>query len=197
MRRPLLHAFAISAALLSLASGPLHAQRMSDLAVGLRRPAMRGDSRMRAPAPPSAVRMTAVAIGLATASAVGAGALGGIVDNSICERRHRGDTGFLFGPCFFYAGAPTAIGWLGGGIVGATVGAARTARQRGCGATASWSRALGGAVLGAVPGTLAAVVGGDRFPPRRSALIFTAPLLTGAGAAVAVVGCHDARRGSA
>lgn len=197
MRRPLLQNFVINAGLLVLAAGTLRAQRVSDLEVGLRRASIRTDTRTQEWPSPSATRVTTVAIGLSTLFALGGGALGAIVDSGICERQHRGETQELFGPCFLYAGAPTAAGWLGGGVVGATIGAAQTARQRGCSVTASWARAFAGAVLGAVPGTVATIAWDDRFPPRRSALIFSAPLLTGAGAALAVVGCHGARRAAA
>ena len=186
MPRSLPFDLAFLAVLFSSTSQGAGAQQLTGLSVGLHQAAN--------PAPtsatPSAVVVHATAVGWGASLAVGGGGVGSMIDDVVCKRRHRGETRDLFGPCLFYAGPPTATGWFGGAVVGATIGAARTARRRGCPERAAWQRAFGGALLGVAPGTIAAIAGGDRFPPRKSALIFSAPLLAGVAAAAAVVGCH-------
>ena len=185
MLRALVFRLALGAIALSCTSVHVGAQQLRGMTVGLRHQVIAD-----LPARPSSVRVTASAMGWAATLALGGAGVGGIVDQEICERRHGHEQGTLFGPCFAYAAAPTAIGWFGGSLVGATVGAARMARKRGCPRQAAGWRAFGGALLGVAPGMAAVLSGGDKFPARRSALIFTAPLLAGAGAAAAVMSCH-------
>jgi hypothetical protein len=189
MLRVLVSRLALCAIALACTSVYVGAQQLRGLTVGLKH---RTSSDLPAP-PPSSVRVTASAMGWAAILALGGASVGGIVDQSICERRHGHEQGTLFGPCFAYAAAPTATGWFGGSLVGATVGAARMARKRGCPRQAAGWRAFGGALLGVAPGMAAVLSGGDKFPARRSALIFTAPVLAGAGAAAAVMSCHASR----
>lgn len=137
---------------------------------------------------------TRLFLGATAGAALGAGGLGAggiLVDQALCESRHRGEENHtLFGPCFFPAGTATAVGWHGGGVFGATRIAVRLARRRGCPPRQATWRALGGAVVGALPGLVATISRSDgRWRPARSAVVFSAPLITGAGAAAAVAGC--------
>lgn len=173
-------------ALLAASSTSAGAQQLDASAVALtRRPEAVGAFYQ-----PPGERVFLAATAMGAGFAVSGASLGFLIDAVICEKRHGDEQYTLFGPCFFYAGTPTAVGWFGGAAIGATAGAAIMANRRGCPArTATW-RALAGALIGVAPGVAATIHGGDKFPASRSALIFTAPLVSGLGAAAAVVGCH-------
>lgn len=126
----------------------------------------------------------------------GAGSLVGmVVDDQRCKHHAARDPGWragsLFGPCFFETGVGTAVGFVGGSLTGAAVVASRDARRRGCPAREARLRAIVGATLGALPGAIAAATigGDDDIPPGRSAVIFSAPLVSGAGAAYLASRC--------
>jgi hypothetical protein len=112
------------------------------------------------------------------------------VDATVCQQRGSDDEYFIFPPCFLPMEAGTQIGWFGGAAFGATLSASRVARARGCPRRAAWWRAIGGALLGTVPGALVVAGKPEMYPPRVSALIIGAPLLSGVGASTAVVGCR-------
>ncbi len=120
--------------------------------------------------------------------------LGGLVGMEVDERRcrrHRGPgMGSIFDPCFLYTSDGTSVGWFGGAIVGSTFGAVRVAEKRGCSRSAAILRAATGAVAGSAPGIMIVAAHPARYPPSRSILIGTAPILSGVGAALAVAGCH-------
>jgi len=138
---------------------------------------------------PSAARLWTHAAGEAFRWAADAGAVGMLMDESACGRRHRGESVGLFSPCFMYAGAGASIGWFGGAAIGATYGANGVARERGCGRDASILRSFGGALLGVLPGAVAALTSHGRYPPPRTFLVWTAPLAAAGGAAIASSGC--------
>lgn len=165
-------------------------QRASALPVAVSSAASITSSTPRPPAMPSDRALALQTLGGSAMFAAAGAAAGLLVDDASCRRTHRDEEGVIFGPCAFYAAAPTAVGWFGGGIAGATWKAASVARERGCPRSAAWWRALGGAALGAAPGALAALGAHGDFPPSRTALVFTAPLVTSAGAALAVRGCR-------
>jgi hypothetical protein len=139
---------------------------------------------------PSELELAGKSMGWAAYGAVVAGGIGLIVDDQYCERYHRHEPSGLFGRCFAYVGTGGAVGWFGGAAVGATVGAVRVARRRGCQAHTAVARAVVGAVLGVLPGVAVVAHRPGRYPPGRSAWLFGAPLLAGAGAAIAVRNCR-------
>jgi hypothetical protein len=141
----------------------------------------------------SPLRLAALTLGGAVGLANTGALLGMVVDRAACERRHRNDpvdAFYFLDPCALYYDRGTSVGWLGGAVVGSTIVSAVVAQRRGCPARVAGWRAVGGALLGATPGTVAVLGAHHRFPPGRSAFIVTGPLLTGAGATLAVVGCH-------
>jgi hypothetical protein len=113
-----------------------------------------------------------------------------LVDQAYCERHHGDEETFLFGPCFLYAGGGFVAGWFGGAIAGSTLGAARVAQKRGCPRNAAMLRAAAGAIMGSAPGLIVVAPRPGKYPPSRSVFIAGAPLLSGLGAAAAVIGCH-------
>lgn len=140
---------------------------------------------------PSGLRVTALSAAGSTTFALSGAAMGNTLDYARCRRARRGETGGFFSdPCAFYYADGTVAGWYGGAFLGATVGAAIGAMRRGCPVAPSWWRAAGGAALGLLPGALSGAAGGEKFPPSRSWLIMTTPIVSGAGAALAVRGCH-------
>ena len=139
---------------------------------------------------PSRLGMVARSAGGASGVAVIGGILGFAVDVAVCKRHKDRQPTSDFGPCWFPAQEGTAIAWFGGALLGATKMAATGARERGCPARAAWWRAAAGASAGALPGVLLAARRPDHLAPSRSAVLLSAPLLAGAGAAAAVVGCH-------
>jgi hypothetical protein len=139
---------------------------------------------------PSRLGLGARAVGGATGFAVLGGVLGFAVDVAVCKRHKDRQPTSDFGPCWFPAQEGTAIGWFGGALLGATKMAATGARERGCPARAAWWRAAAGANAGALPGILLAASRPEHLARSRSAVLLSAPLLAGAGAAAAVVSCH-------
>ena len=139
---------------------------------------------------PSGFVLSAKSVGWSIFGSLLGGLTGLDVDHAYCERHHRGDQGFLFGPCFSYANEGFAVGWFGGAVLGSTIGAVRVAEKRGCARSTAIGRAMIGAVVGSAPGAIMAEVRSSRYSASRSAFIAAAPLLSGIGAAVAVVRCH-------
>jgi len=185
-----LNALALGAGLTFALAGPAGAQRLESRAATPWRPALRPSVRAE---PPPAYEVGRSALGWAGSGAALSGAAGYLVDQVVCAARYGDAENGLFGRCsLFGAGSGAAAGWFGGGVAGATLGAARVARQRGCRARAATWRALAGAALGAAPGLLVVARSPEEYPPGRTALVAGAPLLAGAGAAVAVIGCRAA-----
>ena len=188
MTRPRHARLALAVCLFAGAAREAGAQRLGPLSSGVR--SAPAPATARAPAAsPSTLKLAGITLAGALGAAQGGVLIGYTVDSWACKRRHRGEDDAAW-DCFLTAGTPTGVGWFGGGIVGATAGASVTAHRRGCPARAATWRALGGALLGAIPGTIAVLGSNGRYPAGRSAVMLTAPLLTGAGATLAVVGCH-------
>jgi hypothetical protein len=188
MTRPGRHApLALTLWLLAGAAREAGAQRQDALSSGMR--SVRVPATAPAPASPSTLKLTGITLAGALGAAAGGALIGYGVDSWACRRRHRGEDDAAW-DCFLTTGTPTGVGWFGGGIVGATAAASVTAQRRGCSARAATWRALGGALLGATPGAIAVLGSNGYYPPGRSAVMLTAPLLSGAGATLAVVGCH-------
>jgi hypothetical protein len=139
---------------------------------------------------PSTLSTGAKSVGWATYGSVLGGFSGWVVDNAYCNKHHRDEGDYIFGPCFFYANGGFATGWFGGAMVGATLGAARMAEKRGCPRGAALMRAFAGAALGAAPGLIIVVPRPGKYPPSRSLVILGTPLLAGFGATAAIIGCH-------
>lgn len=173
-----------------IASGaqPAGSQQLDSLSIGFRKPAAGFVSSGRAPVP-STFSLGRASVESALVGALWAGLAGLAVDAVYCDKHHGDEPSILFGPCSFYVAGGTAVGGFGGAVVGATIGAVRVARRRGCPSGAAVTRAIAGAVLGAAPG-LITVASRPRYSPGRTALVLSAPLLAGVGAAAAVVGCR-------
>ena len=139
---------------------------------------------------PSDLSLTAKSVGWSAMGSLLGGSAGLAVDQAYCKRHHGDEPSFLFGPCFLYANEGFGTGWFSGTIVGATYGAVRQARKRGCPRGAAILRAVAGASVGAAPGLIIVAQRTGKYPPSRSVFIAGAPLLSGLGAAAAVVGCH-------
>jgi hypothetical protein len=139
---------------------------------------------------PSNFSLIARSTGKSVLGAVVGGLLGLTVDDAYCERHHGDEPAVLFGPCFLYANEGFGAGWFGGGIIGSTYGAVKTARKRGCASNAALLRAITGAAVSVAPGVIIAAKRTGKYSPSRSAFIASAPLLAGIGAAAAVVGCR-------
>ncbi|HEX9130363.1 MAG TPA: hypothetical protein VF850_14465 [Gemmatimonadaceae bacterium] len=139
---------------------------------------------------PSAFSLSIKSIGGSVGGSLLGGTAGLAVDQAYCERHHGKEPSFLFGPCFLYANEGFAAGWFGGAIVGSTLGAVRVAEKRGCARGAAILRAAIGATIGAAPGLSIVAKRSGKYPPSRSIFIAGAPILSGLGAAAAVVGCH-------
>jgi len=188
LSRPSLGALALGAGLTLALARPAGAQRRNAQRAAPSQPALHMAVRAD---PPPAYEVARGAVGWAGSGAALAGAAGYLVDHVVCEARYgAAERGLLDRCSLLGAGGGAAVGWFGGAAVGATLGAARVARQRGCPARTAAGRALAGAALGAAPGLLVIVRRPDKYPPRRSALILGAPLLAGAGATAAVIGCR-------
>jgi len=175
--------------ILAAGAQSVRCQQLDPLPAGFQRSAAH-TSASRVDLSRSALALGGTSIGWASLGAVLGGGVGLIVDDQYCKHYHRREKGALFGPCFAYAGAGVATGWFGGAVVGATVGATRVARKRGCPSRAARVRAVAGAVVGVLPGLSVAIRRPGKYPSGRAALVFTAPLLAGAGASVAVLGCR-------
>jgi len=139
---------------------------------------------------PSGFSLTTRALGWSVLGSLWGGAAGLEVDQAYCERHHGREADFIFGPCFLYANEGFAAGWFGGSIVGSTFGAVRVAEKRGCARSAAILRAAIGATIGAAPGLSIVASRSGKYPPSRSIVIAATPLLSGIGAAGAVIGCH-------
>jgi len=161
-------------------------QQLRLLEVGVRPPA--ADS--IASRHPSGFSLSVKSVGGAISGSMLASAAGLLVDQEYCQRHHGHDPSFLFGPCFFYVSGGAAAGWFGGAFLGSTLGAARVAHERGCPWHAAILRAVGGAAIGVAPGATIVARRPGKYPPSRSMLIAAAPLLSGIGAAAAVIGCQ-------
>ena len=177
---------ACSVGIATAGTRPLESQQMVPPA-GLRRVAL---ATGLAPYRPSEIELFGKSMGWAAYGAVVAGGFGLMIDDQYCKRYHRHEPSGLFGRCFGYVGTGGAVGWFGGAAVGATVGAVRVARRRGCSGRPAAARAMAGAVLGVLPGLGVVAHRPGRYPPARSVWLFGAPLLAGAGAAIAVHGCR-------
>ena len=139
---------------------------------------------------PSDLALTAKSVGWSAMGSLLGGSAGLAVDQAYCKRHHGDEPSFLFGPCFLYANEGFGVGWFSGTIVGATYGAVKEARKRGCPRGAAILRAVAGASVGAAPGLIIVAKRPGKYPPSRSVFIAGAPLLSGLGAAAAVIGCH-------
>jgi hypothetical protein len=139
---------------------------------------------------PSNFSLTAKSIGSSAMGALAGGVAGLAVDQAYCQDHHGKEPGFIFGPCFLYANEGFGVGWFGGAIVGATYGAVKQSRKRGCPRSAALLRAMAGAIVGASPGLIIVAKRTGNYPPSRSIFIASAPLLSGLGAAAAVEGCR-------
>jgi hypothetical protein len=139
---------------------------------------------------PSSVRLALKTGGAAFGYAVSGVMLGNAVDAAYCKIHHGNERSVFLGPCFFYAAAGTAIGWFGGGMLGAVSAASSIARKRGCSQSNAIVRAVAGAAVGTLPGVLIVSARPEKYPAPRGAIMFGSPLLAAAGAATAVAGCH-------
>ena len=144
--------------------------------------------------PPTRQALYRQTMGWGSAAAVAYGSLGMAIDVAVCERRHGDQGGPFAGPCALPLETGTRIGWFGGAVLGATLAASGAAHARGCPPSAAWWRAFGGALLGAAPGAVVAATRPEPYSPQATALAIGAPLLSGLGAATAVVGCRGPRR---
>lgn len=189
MSGPFLSRLALALGVFASSAQPAGSQQLDALSIGFRKPAARVVASGPAVAP-STFSLGSESAKSALMGAVGAGSVGFMVDAAYCEQHHGDEPSILFGPCFFYTGIGTAGGWFGGAVLGATVGAARVARKRGCPYRAAVVRAIVGAALGAAPGLSIVARRPGKYPPAHTALVVGTPLLAGVGAAAAVVGCR-------
>jgi hypothetical protein len=174
----------VALSIIALSAPSVGCQQLQLIKLGVKAP-----SAAVADARPSAFVLTAKSVGWSAFGSLLGGLVGLDVDDAYCKRHHRGDQD-LFGPCFLYANEGFAGGWIGGAIVGSTIGAVRAAEKRGCARSTAIGRAMIGAVAGSAPGAIMAARRSGRYSASRSTFIGAAPLLSGIGAAVAVVGCH-------
>jgi hypothetical protein len=178
---------ALALGIIVLSTRSIGCQQLRLLEVGVRPAA--ADS--IAPTHPSGFSLNVKSVGWAVSGSVLAGTAGLYVDQAYCQRHHGHDPSIFFGPCAFYVNGGAAAGWFGGAFLGATLGAARVAHQRGCPWRAAILRAVGGAAIGVAPGLTIVAGRPGKYPPSRSILIASAPLLGGIGAAAAVIGCQS------
>jgi len=148
------------------------------------------------PQPPSATLVTTAELYVRTGLwsvgfAISGGVNGMYIDNLVCESAHDDDEVSFGLDCFYYVGAATKTLWITAGAIGAIVSASRGAQSRGCPASTARLRALGGALLGAVPGIVAAANG----PGAQPGLITVTPVLSALGAVSAVARCRGPRYG--
>ena len=169
-----------------LSARPVLCQQLQLIEAGVRAPkyAQVADSS------PSGFVLSAKSVGWSVFGSLLGGLTGLDLDHAYCERHHRGEQGFLFGRCFFYANEGFAAGWFGGAVVGSTIAAVRVAEKRGCARSTAIGRAMIGAAVGSAPGVIIVAGRPGKYPTSRSMFIAAAPLLSGIGAAVAVLGCH-------
>src|SRR5438105_2756604 len=140
--------------------------------------------------PPSGFALTSKSVGWSVFGSLMGGLVGLDVDDAYCQRHHGHEQGDLFGPCFLYANEGFAAGWFGGAIVGSTFGAVRVAEKRGCARSTAIMRATIGAAIGSAPGVSIVAQRSGKYPPSRAIFVAAAPLLSGIGAVVAVIGCQ-------
>jgi len=164
---------------------PIGCQQLTRLEAGVQRAGYASIADNR----PSGFSLSARSVGWSAFGSLLGGAAGLEVDQVYCKRHHGDEQGFLFGPCFLYANEGFAAGWFGGAIVGSTLGAAQVAKKRGCPQRAAILRAAIGATIGAAPGLSIVASRSGKYPPSRSIVIAGTPLLSGIGAAAAVIGC--------
>ena len=139
--------------------------------------------------PPLArVGISAAGRGLALAS-VGF-VVGATIDFRRCKKRNPDRTGFIFDYCAFTYEDATVGGWIGMSVAGAAWAASNGAIARGCPRQDAIIRAVGGAIVGALPSIVVASRGSDKWPPQRTAVVVAGPLLSAIGATVAIAGCH-------
>ena len=179
-------AIALTLGIIVASARPIGCQQLTRLEAGVQgaRYASIADNR------PSGFSLSARSVGWSAFGSLLGGAAGLEVDQVYCKRHHGDEQGFLFGPCFLYANEGFAAGWFGGAIVGSTLGAARAAKKRGCPRRAAILRAAIGAAIGAAPGLSIVANRSGKYPPSRSIVIAGTPLLSGIGAAAAVIGCN-------
>ena len=179
-------AFALTLGLILSSARSIDCQQLRELEAGIQpgaAPVANGD--------PSGRALTVRSIGWSAYGSLLGGALGLVVDDMYCKRRHGHEQGFIFGPCTFYYNEGFGFGWFGGAIIGSTFGAVRVAEKRGCPRKEAIWRAMAGATVGVVPGLSIAAKRAGKYPPSRSIFIATTPLLAGIGAAAAVIGCQS------
>jgi hypothetical protein len=164
---------------------PVAAQQDSLITLGVRAP--EHSQSLKAP---SNISLALRSIRSSSIGSLIGGVAGLAVDNAYCERHHGKEPSFLFGPCFLYANEGFGTGWFGGAIVGSAYGAMNAATKRGCPRDIALLRAVVGASLGAAPGVIIVAKRAGKYPPSRSVLIASAPLVSAFGAAAAVGGCH-------
>lgn len=189
MSSPFLPQLALGIGIIVSVTQSAVSQQLDSLSVGIHAQA----TLATAPPPedaPSILFLGAKSVAWASAGAMTAGAVGFGIDSEYCQKHHGDEPVIFFGPCFMPAGGATAVGWFGGSVIGATIGAARIARKRGCPSRAATMRALAGAALGALPGLSIVARRPGKYPPAHTALVFGTPLLAGVGAAASVAGCR-------
>ncbi len=140
---------------------------------------------------PSLARVGISATGRALALASTGFFVGAAIDFRKCKKRNPDRTGFIFDYCAFTYEDATVGGWIGMSIAGATWAAANGAIARGCPRQSAITRAVGGAIVGALPTIVVAARGSDKWPPHRTAVVVAGPLLSAVGATVAIAGCHS------
>ena len=165
---------------------PIGCQQLTRLEAGVQRAGYASIADNR----PSGFSLSARSVGWSAFGSLLGGAAGLEVDQVYCKRHHGDEQGFLFGPCFLYVNEGIAAGWFGGAILGSTFGAVRVAEKRGCARSAAILRATIGAAIGSAPGVSIVARRSGKYPPSRSIFIAAAPLLSGIGAAAAVIGCQ-------
>lgn len=180
--------------IIALFAQSAESQQLDTLSIGIQQPVAGTASSLNAPSTFSLAR-TSLKWGMS--GGLTAAGVGMVVDYALCKRYHADEPSYLFPRCFLPAGGGTATGWFGGAIVGATIGAARAARKRGCPSREATIRALAGAALGVVPGLIAVTRGPGKYPPENewvapaiALTVSSAPLLAGVGAAAAVITCR-------
>ncbi|MDQ3516355.1 MAG: hypothetical protein M3403_06225 [Gemmatimonadota bacterium] len=124
-----------------------------------------------------------------TITAISVGMSGFLIGSTIDARECRREGRDFLGLCAFAFDDATITAWTAGSAAGAAIGAAVRARQRGCPSRKAWPAAFLGAALGALPAALVVADRPEKFPPWRTVTILTAPLLSAAGATVAVAKC--------
>lgn len=139
---------------------------------------------------PSLARVGISATGRSLALASAGFFVGAAIDFRKCKKRNPDRTGFIFDFCAFTYEDATVGGWIGMSIAGAAWSAANGAIARGCPRQHAITRALGGAIVGALPSIVVGARESDKWPPPRTAVVVAGPLLSAVGATVAIASCH-------